>query len=98
MRFYYALISALALTACTATTVAVSRIDTTPAAPLNTHCSARQAAPSIDWRISDAADEVELARWCRGVGAPVMVGAAQSTTTPQLDDLVVLSWNGSAST
>jgi len=93
VRICYALICALALTACTATTVAVSRIDTSPTAPLNTHCRARQAAPSIDWRISDAADEVELARWCRAVGAPVMVGAPQSTTAPQLDDLVVLSWN-----
>jgi len=93
VRIYYALIGALALTACTATSYAVGHGVTMPAAVPTTNCSAREAAPFIDWRTSDKSDEVELARWCRAVGAPVMVSATRSAAAPSLDDVAVLQWN-----
>ena len=37
---------------------------------------------------------MELARWCRAVGAPLFVNATQGESTPPaLDELVTLSWN-----
>lgn len=47
----------------------------------------------MEWRV-DREDVVELARWCRAVGPPVIatrIGTEQAA--PALDELVILSWN-----
>lgn len=93
MKAIYALVSVLILTACAVTSSAVSHAATARSTPANINCRARDAAPFIDWRTSDAADDAELARWCRAVGVPVMVEATLAAPAPPLDDLVVLSWN-----
>lgn len=81
--------------ACTATSVALARPDVLPAEPPpSTTCSARESGEIVQWRSTDEADASELSRWCRAVGAPVFFSpAVTSATPPDLDDLVVLSWN-----
>ena len=95
VRLLHILIAALTISACTATSLAVARPRTTGTVPVPSSCAARDAASTIDWSISDAAETSELSRWCRAVGAPVFVerpaGAQQDL--PALSDLVMVSWN-----
>jgi len=85
--------AALAISACTATSLAIARPVTVEAAQ-NLGCSARDTSSRIPFRISDEADASELARWCRAVGGPVLVETArQQDTPPTLDELTVISWN-----
>jgi endonuclease/exonuclease/phosphatase family metal-dependent hydrolase len=88
------LVAVSALSACTASSMAIARPTLTPSAAVPATCAAREAATSIQWRVSDEADARELSRWCRAVGAPVVVSAtAAAAEYPSLDDLVVISWN-----
>lgn len=86
------LIAAAALSACTATSMAIARPTITPSAAVSATCVAREAS-SIEWRVSAEADAPELSRWCRAVGGPVFVDAPGGSRLPSLDALVVLSWN-----
>ena len=48
----------------------------------------------MDWRVSVAADAVQLSRWCRAVGAPVLAPTGVSESVlPALDDVTIVSWN-----
>jgi endonuclease/exonuclease/phosphatase family metal-dependent hydrolase len=93
VRLLHALIAAVALSACTATSLAVVRPAAPPNVPAANTCTARGASPPVEWRISDETDARELARWCRAVGMPVLVSAAASAELPTLDEVVTLSWN-----
>lgn len=87
-------VAAVAVSACTATSLAIAR-PTAPAAEERTHCPARDNHAGIEWHIGNAADEPELARWCRAVGAPVLTAGPPiaEDQAPELGDLVTLSWN-----
>jgi endonuclease/exonuclease/phosphatase family metal-dependent hydrolase len=54
-------------------------------------CAARDGA--VRWLPAPAADRVVLDRWCRGVGTPLVLPAAEPAGTPNLADLTVVSWN-----
>lgn len=82
-----------ALSACTATSLAIARPTTAPSAAVPTACAARDASSSVAWHVSAEADARELSRWCRAVGAPVFVDAPRGDRPPSLDEIVVLSWN-----
>lgn len=57
-------------------------------------CAARTAAPPLRWHATEAGDTVELARWCRAVGGPLVTTPDGSNDElPALDDLVTVSWN-----
>ena len=93
MRYLYALLGIGVLTACTATSLANSHPATVAVPGPNLSCAARDVAPHIPFRISEQADAIELARWCRAVGAPVFVDPSLRSTVPSIDELVVISWN-----
>jgi endonuclease/exonuclease/phosphatase family metal-dependent hydrolase len=88
------LIALAALSACTASSMAIARPALTPSAAVPLTCAARDVATRIQWRVSDEADAPELSRWCRAVGGPVFVPAPVTTIQhPSLEDVVVMSWN-----
>jgi endonuclease/exonuclease/phosphatase family metal-dependent hydrolase len=93
VRSLYILIATAAVSACTATSFALTgrspQLDTRDAAS----CASRSASAHIEWHISDEADGSELTRWCRAVGPPVYQSTVTDAPAPALDDLVVLSWN-----
>jgi endonuclease/exonuclease/phosphatase family metal-dependent hydrolase len=87
------LIASAVVSACAATSLAVARpVSVAEPAP-NLSCAARDGDSQIPFQISDEADASELARWCRAVGAPLLVEAQAPADPPALDDLAVLSWN-----
>jgi endonuclease/exonuclease/phosphatase family metal-dependent hydrolase len=88
------MVALTALSACTASSMAIARPVAAPSAAVPATCAARETASTIQWRVSDEADTHELSRWCRAVGLPVFVSTPVATAEyPSLDDLVVLSWN-----
>src|SRR5688572_8698515 len=92
MRSVYLSVAALVLSAYAAGTVALER----PASPnptAITDCPARDVASRVSWLTAEPTDAVELARWCRAVGAPLYVSATPLSTPPRLDEFVTLSWN-----
>lgn len=95
MRFLQLALAAIALSACTATSLAVTHPTVTPDPTVDASCAARNTAPLVHWRRSVEADTHELSRWCRAVGGPIFVDvpAAVSAGAPSLEELVVLSWN-----
>jgi len=95
VRFLNTLLAVAALSACTASSLAIARPATAPANPVSTTCPARDVSSPIEWQISDVADAGELSRWCRAVGNPVFVEApvAAAAPLPSLDELVLVSWN-----
>jgi endonuclease/exonuclease/phosphatase family metal-dependent hydrolase len=96
VKFLNTLIAIAALTACTASSMAIARPTGVPAAAVSTTCSARDVSSAIEWQISRVSDAGELSRWCRAVGSPVFVDApvAAEAPLPSLDELVMVSWNG----
>ncbi len=46
----------------------------------------------MQWHAVEPSDAAEMARWCRAVGAPLMVTGA-ATEVPGLEEFVTLSWN-----
>ena len=54
-------------------------------------CEAR--AHLAEWRTARHGDAVELARWCRAVGGPVIATPDLPAEPPRLDELVIVSWN-----
>jgi endonuclease/exonuclease/phosphatase family metal-dependent hydrolase len=91
VKFLYAFIAAVALSACTATSFALGRNLTESASPASIECGARSA--DIQWEVTDE-DARQLARWCRAVGSPLFVPVPHSTVEPALlDELVIVSWN-----
>ena len=94
VKLLYAILCAAALSACTATTYSVGHNFLHPPTTASLHCSARDASSAVQWRIGDASDSAQLARWCRAVGAPLLVTAPSITAEhPALDELVAISWN-----
>jgi len=94
VRILHILIAALAISACTATSLAVARPAINPDASNDTSCAARGNAAGIEFQISDESDARELTRWCRAVGGPVYVPTPTvATPPPTLDELVFVSWN-----
>lgn len=94
VRLLHVLIAAIALSACTATSIAVAR-PRTATVPVPASCTGRELASQIDWHISIETEISELSRWCRAVGAPVYLPqpATHAAALPALDDLVMVSWN-----
>jgi len=94
VRLLQILIASAALGACTATSLATTRPTLHPnALSPSTTCAARSDAPSIEWHVSDQSDAVQLSRWCRAVGAPVIASTQTTTFAPTLDELAIVSWN-----
>jgi endonuclease/exonuclease/phosphatase family metal-dependent hydrolase len=89
------MLAAIAVSACTATSMAVSRPVLAPDRTAPPTCAARDETRVVAWHRSAEADARELSRWCRAVGAPVFVDAPAIVpdTPPSLEELVVLSWN-----
>jgi endonuclease/exonuclease/phosphatase family metal-dependent hydrolase len=93
MRYLHVVLAAFALSACAASSHAVSRASLQPTAGVST-CAARENRGPIEWHISDESDRGELSRWCRAVGAPVFNSTnARAEPPPALNDLVLVSWN-----
>ena len=90
MRSLLLFLSAAAVTACTsAFALQMNHEAATAGTP---HCEAR--AHLAEWRTARDADAVELARWCRAVGGPVLSAFPHRTgQPPALEQLVTLSWN-----
>ena len=87
------LIAIAAVSGFAASTVALE--EPTPPTPTTvTECASRDASSRVSWHAAEPTDAVELARWCRAVGAPLFVNAAPRVSTPPpLDEFVTLSWN-----
>jgi len=62
-------------------------------------CSSRTAnveGQAVAWHQARTADAHGLDRWCRAVGAPILVArpaVAAAASAPRLDDLIVVTWN-----
>lgn len=94
MRLLYPVIATIIISACTATSFALTRPEMSPAAPQSATCSARDIASGIEWHASAESDAVEMSRWCRAVGTPVFESREDTAASgPALDELVVISWN-----
>jgi endonuclease/exonuclease/phosphatase family metal-dependent hydrolase len=93
VRYLYILIATAAVSACTATSFALTERTPELETPAATSCASRGASEHIEWHISDEADGRELTRWCRAVGPPVYLSTITDAPVPALDDLVMLSWN-----
>ena len=94
MRLLYALIAAAVLSACTATSLALSHIPETPAVPEVTYCHARNDSTGVNFQLSEPTDAGEMARWCRAVGTPVVASPALSIAEPpRVDEVVTVAWN-----
>jgi endonuclease/exonuclease/phosphatase family metal-dependent hydrolase len=93
VRFLRFFVAIAAVTGFAASTVAIER--PTAATPTtDTECASRDTASRVSWHAAEPTDAVELARWCRAVGAPLFVNAIERVgTAPSLDELVMLSWN-----
>ena len=94
VRILQVLIAACAISACTATSLAVARPTTLPTAAKDVSCAARDHISTIAFEISDEADARELTRWCRAVGGPVYVPSPTvATPAPAIGDITFISWN-----
>jgi endonuclease/exonuclease/phosphatase family metal-dependent hydrolase len=93
VRFLRLFIAIAAVTGFAASTVALER-PTAPTPTTVTECASRDTASRVSWHAAEPTDAVELARWCRAVGAPLFVNATERVSSPpSLDELVTLSWN-----
>lgn len=87
------------LAAITAVTISAGSVVALerPAPPLNpattTACAARDNATKLEWHAVESSDAVEMARWCRAVGAPLVTNMADAAEPPALEEFVTLSWN-----
>lgn len=94
MKLLHIVVAALAISACTATSLAVARPVTAALPPDNLTCAARENDEGVEFEVSVEADARELTRWCRAVGAPVYVGAPTvAPAPPTLDQIAFISWN-----
>ncbi len=93
MRFLRLLIAIAAVAGGAASAVALER--PLAATPTTTaECASRDTPSRVSWHAAEPTDAVELARWCRAVGAPLFVNATPNVgTPPALDAFVTLSWN-----
>ena len=55
-------------------------------------CGAREHTVAVEWHSAEPSDAVELARWCRAVGIPLLVNAP-AAEPPALEEFVTVSWN-----
>jgi hypothetical protein len=90
VKYAQILLAITAISACAASGAAIER----PAADANPAlaCEARSNSDTVQWHAAEPTDAVEIARWCRAVGAPLFVNAVDSQP-PALDDFVTVSWN-----
>jgi endonuclease/exonuclease/phosphatase family metal-dependent hydrolase len=80
------------VSACAAGTVALENPSLTTSATA-TACPAREASSHVSWHLAEPTDAVELARWCRAVGVPIVTNALTTADAAPLEDFVTLSWN-----
>lgn len=92
MKIVQLLIAITAVCGFAAGPVAVERTEI-KAVDDATACNAREAAVDLKWHAVEPSDAVEMARWCRAVGAPLMVSAPATAQAAPLDEFVTLSWN-----
>lgn len=85
------LLAVTAVSGCAATAATLEPPPVTSTA--STTCAARAADARVSWHAAEPSDAVELARWCRAVGAPVFVNAPEPAAAAPLDEFVTLSWN-----
>lgn len=91
MKYLQLFLAITAVSACAGSVVAVERPAlATAAAP--TSCEARESAVAFEWHAAEPTDAAEMSRWCRAVGAPLIVNRPV-TPPPPLDEFVTLSWN-----
>ncbi len=92
VKLLYTMAATVLVSACAVGTVALDTpsLDTSAAGAA---CAARDATPHVRWYSAEATDSVELARWCRAVGVPVVSNAIATADAPPLDEFVTLSWN-----
>jgi hypothetical protein len=91
VRFLRLFVAIAAVAGGAASAVALERpVALTPTRA--TECASRDTAPRVSWHAAEPTDAVELARWCRAVGAPLFVNAPLGTP-PSLDEFVTVSWN-----
>jgi endonuclease/exonuclease/phosphatase family metal-dependent hydrolase len=91
VRTFVAAVVAIVVSACAASSMGM-RAETAATEAPDLSCTAKDTQ-RISWRTADAADAVQLSRWCRAVGGPVLSAASASGNAPSLDELTVLSWN-----
>lgn len=91
MKFIQILLAITAISACAASGVALER-PTSGGANAALQCEARHSSGGVQWHAAEPTDAIELARWCRAVGGPLFVNAAEAQP-PALDQFVTLSWN-----
>jgi hypothetical protein len=90
VKYAQILLAITAISACAASGAAIER----PIADANAalQCEARSSS-ELEWHATEPTDAVEIARWCRAVGAPLVVNGAPGSEPPSLDDVVTVSWN-----
>jgi hypothetical protein len=91
VKFAQLLLAITAISACAGGAVAIERPNRF-VAEAATECDARERAVRVQWHAVEPTDAVEMARWCRAVGAPLLVNAGASEP-PALEEFVTLSWN-----
>lgn len=92
VRSLRALLAVAAVSGCAVTAGALERpVAVTSTA--STACASREADARVSWHAAEPSDAVELARWCRAVGAPVFVNVTGPAAPAPLDEFVTLSWN-----
>ena len=91
MKFVQILFAITAISVFAGSAVAIERPAGSNAGSINT-CQARDHAAPLQWHAGEPTDAVEMARWCRAVGAPLMVNSS-TQQPPALEEFVTLSWN-----
>lgn len=93
MRFLRLFVAIAAVAGCAASTAALEP-PTAPTPTTSAQCHSRDAGSRVSWHAAEPTEAVELARWCRAVGAPLFVNSTPSVNAPPaLDEFVTLSWN-----
>lgn len=91
VKFFQLLVAITAVSACAGTAATIER-PSAAGVSADTSCASRDHALQLRWHAVERTDAVEMARWCRAVGAPLMV-TAPPAEVPPLADFVTVSWN-----
>ncbi len=89
MKYAQLFLAIATVSACAGSAVTIEQ-PALPVASANTQCASRGG--NLQWHATEPSDALELARWCRAVGQPLLVNASP-LPAPTLDEFVVLSWN-----
>jgi endonuclease/exonuclease/phosphatase family metal-dependent hydrolase len=91
VKFLQLLATITAVSACAGSGVVIEQPNASAASAAT--CPARDGASQLQWHMVEPSDAPEMARWCRAVGAPLIVVNAAAAAPPALDEFVTLSWN-----